>query len=110
MSQIRERLFTREDLKRVTSNDLDSTFALGEDVWLWYDASVHVDGIIAGITYQRDVLTYDIAIPVLGTQLYIVTYGIRGGVTKVGDAYPGDDGGLIKKEDAPAASMTTTLH
>ena len=111
MGLISERLRTRGELKASSPTELDSTFKLGEDVWLWHNENVKVEGIIAGVNFSSQMVTYDVGIPVKGTDLYIVTYGIRGGITKPDETYPGVKGGLIDKVDVPVVSMNNEhLH
>jgi hypothetical protein len=110
MATPKERFITKADLIQNLAADLNSTFQIGEPIWLWYSKDIHVNGVIAGVTFQQGYLiSYDVAIPVAGTDLYIVSYGFRGGMSKPGDTWPGDDDGLVMKASMPT-NVGTTQH
>jgi len=109
MATPKERFITKADLMRNVAADLNSAFQIGEPVWLWYSKDIHVESIVAGITFQHGYLiSYDVAIPIAGTDLYVVTYGIRGGMSQPNEAWPGDDDGLQMKASVP--TNTGTMH
>lgn len=101
MATPKERFITKADLHNVAA-DLPSTFQIGDTIWLWYSSEIHAEGIIAGVTFQHGYLiSYDVAIPIAGTDLYIVTYGLRGGMSKPNAPWPGEDEGLSVKASLP---------
>lgn len=105
MTTPRQRFITKDQLSTPFQERLTSTHQPGDEVWMWISQGKHVVGIVQGVTFcNQFMVTYDIAVKVEDTDLYLVTYGLRGGLTKPGADYPGDDDGMSKPEDTPYTS------
>jgi len=89
----------------MSNEALSSTHQAGDTVWLWHSKDKHVEGHVQGVTFSNGwIVSYDVAVEIQDSGLYVVTYGLRGGITKPGGDYPGDDGGLTKTSDTPYTS------
>lgn len=111
MTTPKERFLTIDQLSPEMSFRLESTFQMGEDVWLWPSEDIHIEGHIQGVSFtDGHMVTYDVAVEVGNTGMYLVTYGIRGGITRPGGTYPGDDGGLDKATETPYTNPHRQHH
>lgn len=111
MALPKERFIPKDQLSFPLSGKLDSTYQPADKVWLWIDKDKHIEGHVQGVTFSNGFMVlYDIAVEIGDSGLYLVTYGIRGGMTKPGAPYPGDDGGLSKTEDTPYTNPHRTHH